>query len=154
LQEGCGWSHRLSKALICSKLRAAPFQGECPASKRARLPPVRQPFCSQLEERLLLWLEYNPLVKSYARATSVLTLPRHTLHNAVVSQAQVAVQEQVGPQDALASNVQCMDNKFDLAMVGDKEQDTPTTTVSLKVQCAQMVYDKSAAGELAQSRLQ
>ena len=29
--------------------------------------PVRQPFCSQLEERLMLWLEYNPLVASYAR---------------------------------------------------------------------------------------
>jgi hypothetical protein len=29
--------------------------------------PVKQPFCSQLEERLLLWLEYHPLVVSYAR---------------------------------------------------------------------------------------
>jgi hypothetical protein len=28
---------------------------------------VRQPFCSQLEERLLLWLEYHPQVKSYGR---------------------------------------------------------------------------------------
>ena len=28
---------------------------------------VRQPFCSQLEERLLMWLEYNPQVVSYAR---------------------------------------------------------------------------------------
>src|SRR5207245_10217357 len=28
---------------------------------------VRQPFCSQLEERLLLWLEYHPQVQSYAR---------------------------------------------------------------------------------------
>ncbi len=28
---------------------------------------VRQPFCSQLEERLLLWLDYHPQVKSYAR---------------------------------------------------------------------------------------
>jgi len=28
---------------------------------------IRQPFCSQLEERLLLWLEYHPLVASYAR---------------------------------------------------------------------------------------
>src|SRR5205807_1493606 len=28
---------------------------------------VRQPFCSQLEERLLVWLEYHPLVASYAR---------------------------------------------------------------------------------------
>ena len=29
--------------------------------------PVKLPFCSQLEERLLLWLEYHPLVVSYAR---------------------------------------------------------------------------------------
>src|SRR6266704_8777 len=28
---------------------------------------ARQPFCSQLEERLLLWLEYHPLVAHYAR---------------------------------------------------------------------------------------
>jgi transposase len=29
--------------------------------------PVKQPFCSQLEERLLLWLDYHPQVASYAR---------------------------------------------------------------------------------------
>src|SRR5947209_14729173 len=28
---------------------------------------IRQPFCSQLEERFMLWLEYHPLVASYAR---------------------------------------------------------------------------------------
>src|SRR5258708_12298126 len=28
---------------------------------------IRQPFCSKLEERLLLWLEYNPQVACYAR---------------------------------------------------------------------------------------
>jgi hypothetical protein len=28
---------------------------------------VRQPFCSQLEERLLLYLEYHPQVACYAR---------------------------------------------------------------------------------------
>ncbi len=28
---------------------------------------VRQPFCSQLEERLLMWLEYHSQVVSYAR---------------------------------------------------------------------------------------
>src|SRR6266540_3117498 len=46
---------------------------------------VRQPFCSQLEERLLLWLEYHPQVKSYARgdigpqfaATYRLPIPKH-----------------------------------------------------------------------------
>ncbi len=46
---------------------------------------VRQPFCSQLEERLMLWLEYHPQVKSYARgdigpqfaATYRLPIPKH-----------------------------------------------------------------------------
>jgi hypothetical protein len=46
---------------------------------------VRQPFCSQLEERLLLWLEYHPQVKSYARgdigpefaSTYRLPIPQH-----------------------------------------------------------------------------
>ncbi|HET8913937.1 MAG TPA: hypothetical protein VFN23_20860 [Ktedonobacteraceae bacterium] len=31
---------------------------------------IRQPFCSQLEERLLLWLEYHPLSVNYARGDS------------------------------------------------------------------------------------
>src|SRR5215467_14203758 len=46
---------------------------------------VRQPFCSQLEERLLMWLEYHPLVVSYARGdispqfaeTYRLPIPKH-----------------------------------------------------------------------------
>ena len=46
---------------------------------------VRQPFCSQLEERLLLWLEYHPQVKSYTRGdigpqfatTYRLPIPKH-----------------------------------------------------------------------------
>src|SRR6266511_2556033 len=46
---------------------------------------VRQPFCSQLEERLMLWLEYHPQVKSYARGdigpqfatTYRLPIPKH-----------------------------------------------------------------------------
>jgi hypothetical protein len=36
-RRGCSWSHRLSKALICSKLRAAPFLDGFRASKRAPL---------------------------------------------------------------------------------------------------------------------
>jgi transposase len=47
---------------------------------------IRQPFCSQLEERLLMWLEYHPLVASYARGdigpqfaeTYRLPIPKHT----------------------------------------------------------------------------
>src|SRR6266566_9753897 len=49
--------------------------------------PVKLPFCSQLEERLLLWLEYHPLVVNYARgdidaqfATKYrLPIPQHAL---------------------------------------------------------------------------
>ena len=53
--------------------------------KMSTAAPVKQPFCSQLEERLLLWLEYHPLVASYARgdigpqfaATYHLPTPKH-----------------------------------------------------------------------------
>ncbi len=46
---------------------------------------IRQPFCSQLEERLLMWLEYHPLVASYTRGdidpqfatTYRLPIPQH-----------------------------------------------------------------------------
>ena len=46
---------------------------------------IRQPFCSQLEERLMLWLEYHPLVANYARGdigpqwalAYRLTIPKH-----------------------------------------------------------------------------
>jgi hypothetical protein len=46
---------------------------------------IRQPFCSQLEERLLMWLDYHPLVASYARGdigpqfatTYRLPIPQH-----------------------------------------------------------------------------
>lgn len=46
---------------------------------------VRQPFCSQLEERPMYWLEYHPQVKSYARGdigpqfatTYRLPIPKH-----------------------------------------------------------------------------
>ena len=43
------------------------ISGWVPSFKMRTAAPVKQPFCSQLEERLLLWLEYHPLVASYAR---------------------------------------------------------------------------------------
>jgi transposase len=53
--------------LIYSKLQIVPFQDGFPVTKRAPFPNTRQPFCSQLEERLMLWLEYHPQVARYAR---------------------------------------------------------------------------------------
>ena len=47
------------------KIASRSISGWVPSLKTGTT--VRQPFCSQLEERLLLWLEYHPLVVNYAR---------------------------------------------------------------------------------------
>ena len=49
------------------KIAGRSISGWIPSFKAGTASPVRQPFCSQLEERLLMWLEYNPQVVSYAR---------------------------------------------------------------------------------------
>jgi hypothetical protein len=49
------------------KIAGRSISGWIPSLKTDAVFPLRQPFCSQLEERLLLWLEYNPQVVSYAR---------------------------------------------------------------------------------------
>src|SRR2546429_9497656 len=49
------------------KIAGRCISGWVPSFKMGETSPVKQPFCSQLEERLLLWLEYHPHVVSYAR---------------------------------------------------------------------------------------
>jgi len=49
------------------KIAGRSISGWIPSFKMGAVSPLRQPFCSQLEERLLMWLEYHPQVKSYAR---------------------------------------------------------------------------------------
>src|SRR2546427_10235907 len=49
------------------KIAGRSIAGWIPSFKAGTASHVRQPFCSQLEERLLLWLEYHPLVAHYAR---------------------------------------------------------------------------------------
>jgi hypothetical protein len=44
-----------------SKIAGRPISGWIPGLKTDTVFPLRQPFCSQIEERLLLWLEYNPM---------------------------------------------------------------------------------------------
>ncbi len=58
------------------KIAGRSISGWIPSFKAGVDSPTRQPFCSQLEERLLLWLEYNPQVVSYARGDISLRLPR------------------------------------------------------------------------------
>jgi len=65
------------------KIANRSISGWVPSLKTAAT--IRQPFCSQLEERLLLWLEYHPQVQHYTRgdigqafATAYrLPLPKH-----------------------------------------------------------------------------
>src|SRR6266496_1186414 len=49
------------------KIAGRSIAGWIPSFKTGATSHVRQPFCSQLEERLLLWLEYHPQVACYAR---------------------------------------------------------------------------------------
>src|SRR5437868_1530786 len=49
------------------KIAGRSISGWIPSFKTGAASHVRQPFCSQLEERLLLWLEYHPQVACYAR---------------------------------------------------------------------------------------
>jgi len=53
------------KGVDLFKIAGRSISGWIPSLKTGTA--IRQPFCSQLEERLLLWLEYHPLVVNYAR---------------------------------------------------------------------------------------
>src|SRR6266699_2858137 len=72
-----------SEGIDLFKIAGRTISGWVPSLKTDTV--IRQPFCSQLEECLLLWLEYHPLVKSYARGdigpafanTYRLPIPQH-----------------------------------------------------------------------------
>ena len=49
------------------KIAGRSISGWIPSFKTGAAGHVRQPVCSQLEERLLFWLEYHPQVACYAR---------------------------------------------------------------------------------------
>jgi len=67
------------------KIAGRSISGWIPSFKAGTASSLRQPFCSQLEERLLLWLEYHPTVSTYARGdigpqfaeTYRLPIPKH-----------------------------------------------------------------------------
>jgi len=67
LQEEYRWSHRLPVALTCFNIAGRYISGWIKSFKTGTASSVRQPSSSQLEERLLLWLEYHPQVARYVR---------------------------------------------------------------------------------------
>jgi hypothetical protein len=56
-----------SEGIDLFKIAGRSISGWIPSYKTGTAESRRQPFCSQLEERLLMWLEYHPLVSRYAR---------------------------------------------------------------------------------------
>ena len=46
------------------KIANRSISGWVPSFKMGTAAPAKQPFCSQLEERLLLWLDDHPMVSS------------------------------------------------------------------------------------------
>src|SRR5260221_3210444 len=49
------------------KIAGESISGWIPSWKTGEARPTRQPYCSQMEERLLLYLEYHPQVAWYGR---------------------------------------------------------------------------------------
>src|SRR5436309_15298212 len=68
------------------KIAGESISGWIPSFKTGDIRPSRQPFCSQMEERLLLYLEYHPQVAWYGRgdisatfaSTYKMSIPLHT----------------------------------------------------------------------------
>ena len=55
------------RGLDLFKIAGESISGWIPSFKTGDIRPTRQPFCSQMEEQLLLHLEYHPLVTWYGR---------------------------------------------------------------------------------------
>ncbi len=58
------------------KIAGESISGWIPSWKMGGQKPTRQPFCSLMEERLLLYLEYHPQVACMGVVISVPPLPR------------------------------------------------------------------------------
>ena len=63
--------HRMSetgvRGIDLFKIAGESISGWIPSFKTGDIRPTRQPFCSQMEEQLLLYLEYHPQVSWYGR---------------------------------------------------------------------------------------
>src|SRR5262247_4231444 len=77
------------------KIAGRSISGWIPSFKTGAASHVRQPFCSQLEERLLLWLAYHPQVACYARgdigpqfATTYRLPTRNTRHSRLATRSR------------------------------------------------------------------
>src|SRR5437879_856610 len=66
-KEGHPMSETGVRGIDLFKIAGESISGWIPSWKTGDIRPTRQPFCSQMEEQLLLYLEYHPLVAWYGR---------------------------------------------------------------------------------------
>jgi hypothetical protein len=109
------------------KIAGASISGWIPSWKTGDIRPTRQPFCSQMEEQLLLHLEYHPRVAWYGRGdmsatfasiykiTSPLPIP-FTINYLFESKAHVYLPDAIG---------QLLDGRLFIAEAGLKPRQTP-----------------------------
>jgi hypothetical protein len=127
------------------KIAGASISGWIPSWKTGDTRPTRQPFCSQMEEQLLLWLEYHPLVAWYGRGdisatfastyklASPLPIP-FTINYLFESKAHVYLPDAIG---------QLLDGRLFIAEAG-LEQDKRRERNRAKAEAARKVAEQQA----------
>ena len=125
------------------KIAGASISGWIPSWKTGDIRPIRQPFCSQMEEQLLLHLEYHPLVTWYGRGdmsatfastykiTSPLPIP-FTINYLFESKAHVYLPDAIG---------QLLDGRLFIAEAG-LEQDKLRERNRAKAEAARKVAEQ------------
>lgn len=125
------------------KIAGESISGWVPSWKTGDIRPTRQPFCSQMEERLLLYLEYHPLVAWYGRGdisatfastpkiTTPLPIP-FTVHYLFEGEAHVYLPDAIG---------QLLDGRLLIAEAG-LEQDKRQERNRAKAEAARMVAEQ------------
>ncbi len=125
------------------KIAGESISGWIPSWKTGDIRPIRQPFCSQMEEQLLLHLEYHPLVTWYGRGdisatfastykiTSPLPIP-FTINYLFESKAHVYLPDAIG---------QLLDGRLFIAEAG-LEQDKLRERNRAKAEAARKVAEQ------------
>ncbi len=127
------------------KIAGESISGWIPSWKTGETRPTRQPFCSQMEEQLLLYLEYHPQVAWYGRGdisatfastykiTTLLPTP-YTIDYLFEGKAHVYLPDAIG---------QLLDGKLLIAEAG-LEQDKRRERNRAKAEAARQVAEQQA----------
>src|SRR5713226_4540343 len=117
-------TRRGTPGLDIFKIAGQSISGFLPSFKTGSVSQVRQPFTSQLEERLAMYLEYHPHVRSYQRgdASEEFARARH-LHTPLGTPYRIAYLYEGKPHDYLPDFVGTLcDGGLLIAEAGREEE--------------------------------